>query len=861
MGTSLIDFAKSYGKPQKQSLSDYARALADAGLGRERGDGGTPKAVDLSKPYGNVGDWDGLNPKMAQKLLALQQAWGAPLQLNSTFRSKTKNAKVGGAKRSQHLHGNAVDISVKGWSNEDRKALISLASSMGIGGIGVYTNAIHVDIAARRAWGPTYSSGSVPGWARGVIRTHMKNGFAGQTAELARGTVTDVAAAGEGVPLPERKGNPVASGRGRIGRGRNGYAAVETTPGSTVTSPVSGTVLGYHPDFRSYRGTAIIKGADGSYTMVTGLQSGTVKSGDQVEAGDPIGLAGKDVGVAQKGPDGNWSKDASGLLAGVQSAGTEVAQGNAMDGGALGLFGGGVPAPSEATRPSAPSPLGGELGMGGMQGMGRPSAASQVARALSAPSMDAGLMGGAPAPAASEAAPSYGIVSMNDPEVQAAFARATPDTPALDRSYSSFKLGAIPGDQENWSQGVPAAPALSAMTEPANMAELNAPTTAAQFGALPGMGSPPTALGLVSPIGDVTSADSYGFEANDPSMAIADVSPAAASALGGQSQFSGIGAPDAMAYSGPSSQASTAMGLGSFGGIGTPTADQAEAQRGYQEGMAAALGAPPAPERKVDAFAPGLRGFKDAFTGSVKSVGPKAAKAFAAAFATPSLDNQMAAIDATRAYSKMDGIRNNPAVLGLRSQQIGDYAMANPAVAGALGLSMGQQGTGPLSGGLGSDPFGGGVFGGNGPVSSGAGGMGGMQGMGRASGPDGPGMGTMGGTIGGTSPSGGNMGMGGMGLGGAPGGYGGPLGGGTQGNVIGNGNQGMGGMSGMGGSSTGAAVTGRGPSSNPGSGGGLSASQAAAIGAALSGAADAAAAASSDAARGFGGYGGYGGFF
>lgn len=137
MGQSLIDFAKTYGKESEDE--------------------------PLSKTYGNNANWSGLNAKMQKGFLALQKAWGKPLSLNSTFRSKSSNKKAGGAKKSQHLHGNAVDISVKDMPIAERKALISLASSMGFTGIGVYHTAIHIDFGNRRGWGPNYSGNSVPG--------------------------------------------------------------------------------------------------------------------------------------------------------------------------------------------------------------------------------------------------------------------------------------------------------------------------------------------------------------------------------------------------------------------------------------------------------------------------------------------------------------------------------------------------------------------------------------------------------------------------------------------------------------------------------------------------------------------------
>lgn len=766
MGQSLIDFAKTYGKESEDD--------------------------PLSKTYGNNANWSGLNAKMQKGFLALQKAWGKPLSLNSTFRSKSSNKKAGGAKKSQHLHGNAVDISVKDMPIAERKALISLASSMGFTGIGAYHTAIHIDFGNRRGWGPNYSGNSVPGWAKGVMKTHLANGFEGQAESLSRAAP---AAEGGGresfgqgglASLASGLAGQTAIGgkEGKLGRQRGtGLTTTRTKPGSVVTSPVSGKVV-YTGDFRSYKGTVIVRGEDGSHTVVAGLQARDVKPGQIVSAGEPIGLAGNDLGVAQQSADGTWSKDPSGLLSGAQSAGTEVAkQGNAMDGGALGLFGGGIPSPAEATRPSAPSPLSGDFGMGGMQGMGAPTAAPANAGYADAGMGARGkvaqaLMGQAMAPQAPAMpsaqdlanAPQVSIVSMNDPEVQAAFANQAPTSEPLDVDITdgygkprsglvnatnvasiasalgdmATKQGLVAGDL----YGPETAPEFSPLTHDVDMASLNAPSYGAKLGDLMGMGSPPSTLGLATPLGPVDTADSSGFQ-SDPTASIADVSPAASSALG-------IAAPGAFGPSDTSAAENFGAATGSFGGIGTPTADQAEAQRGMPGLSMAAMSGTPAigiPSTKASALAPGLESFNDAFQGSVKSVGPKYSKAIAAALTTPSLANQMAVVSAAKSYSNMNG-KPSKAVRGLRAQQIADFAMANPALGDALGLSMGQQGSGPLGGGLGGDPFGRSGPMGGGPSGGSGGGFGGPTGQPSGpsfSGPSGPSAGPGGGYGGGTS--------------------------------------------------------------------------------------------------------------
>lgn len=113
------------------------------------------------------------NPALMAKVNALQGKFGKKLTIISGKRDAAHNAGVGGAKGSQHLHGNAVDLQFSG-NQEETNQLISLASSMGFGGIGVYgPGNLHLDVGARRAWGPDYKVGSVPTWAKTAVQAHL----------------------------------------------------------------------------------------------------------------------------------------------------------------------------------------------------------------------------------------------------------------------------------------------------------------------------------------------------------------------------------------------------------------------------------------------------------------------------------------------------------------------------------------------------------------------------------------------------------------------------------------------------------------------------------------------------------------
>ncbi len=87
-----------------------------------------------------------INSKFIDRLQCLRDAFGKPFNINSWYRCKVHNEKVGGKINSKHLLGLAVDISTKGWSSEDKYQLLHLAFCFGFTGIAQGKNFIHIDL-------------------------------------------------------------------------------------------------------------------------------------------------------------------------------------------------------------------------------------------------------------------------------------------------------------------------------------------------------------------------------------------------------------------------------------------------------------------------------------------------------------------------------------------------------------------------------------------------------------------------------------------------------------------------------------------------------------------------------------------
>lgn len=92
--------------------------------------------------------------KLSQQLQYLRDYTDRPIKINSAYRSKEHNKKIGGVKSSQHVLGKAADIVVKGLEPKLVYEIIEDLIDKGDmlqGGLGLYDTFVHYDIRKTKA--------------------------------------------------------------------------------------------------------------------------------------------------------------------------------------------------------------------------------------------------------------------------------------------------------------------------------------------------------------------------------------------------------------------------------------------------------------------------------------------------------------------------------------------------------------------------------------------------------------------------------------------------------------------------------------------------------------------------------------
>jgi Peptidase M15/Transglycosylase SLT domain len=128
------------------------------------------------------------------------------LKVTSGYRDPAHNARVGGARNSQHTHGRAIDLSLKGIEEARQREIVDYARSLGARGIGYYPSnqSVHFDVrtGAPAAWGGNYSRTSLPqtpGWFQAIAKQHLQGG-GGAPAVASTPLPTQAAVASTGTP-------------------------------------------------------------------------------------------------------------------------------------------------------------------------------------------------------------------------------------------------------------------------------------------------------------------------------------------------------------------------------------------------------------------------------------------------------------------------------------------------------------------------------------------------------------------------------------------------------------------------------------------------------------------------------------
>jgi uncharacterized protein YcbK (DUF882 family) len=92
--------------------------------------------------------------ELAKNLQVLRDAVGKSISITSGYRSPEHNAKIKGAKNSQHIKGAAADIKIQGMTPKEVVLVIEgliESGKMKQGGIGIYPSWVHYDIRGTKS--------------------------------------------------------------------------------------------------------------------------------------------------------------------------------------------------------------------------------------------------------------------------------------------------------------------------------------------------------------------------------------------------------------------------------------------------------------------------------------------------------------------------------------------------------------------------------------------------------------------------------------------------------------------------------------------------------------------------------------
>lgn len=125
-------------------------------------------------------------------LQKIRDHFGKPITINSAYRTASHNRKVGGVSNSQHVKGTAADIVVSGVAPVE-VAKYAEYIMPNKGGIGVYSNFVHIDVRTSRSrwtnYGKENAVSGFPGYTEPVKELESVNDIVWELHN--RGIITD----------------------------------------------------------------------------------------------------------------------------------------------------------------------------------------------------------------------------------------------------------------------------------------------------------------------------------------------------------------------------------------------------------------------------------------------------------------------------------------------------------------------------------------------------------------------------------------------------------------------------------------------------------------------------------------------
>ena len=131
----------------------------------------------------NGADLKNVSPKMKSFLDKLSaEGIVEDIPVTSGYRDPIRNARVGGARYSQHVGGNAIDIDISKMTESEKTSLLETAIKAGAKGVGIYPGgrALHLDVRDEAGtWGSAPGIGNSyrghdyrmhPEWAHGPLK-------------------------------------------------------------------------------------------------------------------------------------------------------------------------------------------------------------------------------------------------------------------------------------------------------------------------------------------------------------------------------------------------------------------------------------------------------------------------------------------------------------------------------------------------------------------------------------------------------------------------------------------------------------------------------------------------------------------